>query len=227
MKKKKKKERQTKKLKKQVLSATFLSIFAFVILVIIFTIYFTALKPGRIEYVKVRGQRQPTLGSLNSTITIIEYSDFQCPFCAVFAKKIFPRLNEEYIKTKKVKFIFRNFAFLGEESNFAAQASECAYQQDRFWEYHEYLFSNQKGENKGEFSKKNLKKFAKELGLNTEKFNKCLQEEKYKNEVEKDRLSGESLRVNSTPTIFINGREIKGIRPYYVYKNIIEEELEK
>src|SRR3990167_3005650 len=88
------------------------------------------------------------LGDQNAPVTIIEYGDYQCPFCGKFFKETEPTLRENYIKTGKVKFVYRDFAFLGQESLWAANAAQCAGEQGKFWEYHDYLYGNQNGENK-------------------------------------------------------------------------------
>ncbi|MDP1629599.1 MAG: thioredoxin domain-containing protein, partial [bacterium] len=112
----------------------------------------------------------PVLGNPAAPITIFNFSDFQCGFCGRHAMTTEKQIIEKYVKTGKVKMVFRNFAFLGEASFFAAEATECANEQDKFWEFHDYLFSRQSGEGQSPFSKDNLKKFAAELGLNAEKF---------------------------------------------------------
>jgi len=105
------------------------------------------------------------LGNQNAPITIVLYVDFQCPFCGKFFKETEQTVLANYIKDGKVKLVSRDFAFLGDESLRAAEAARCAGDQGKFWEYHDYLFTHQNGENKGNFSNLNLKTFAKALGL--------------------------------------------------------------
>ena len=104
-------------------------------------------------------------GNQNAPITIILYVDFQCPYCGKFFKETEQTALATYIKDGKIKLVNRDFAFLGDESLKAAEAARCAADQGKFWEYHDYLFSHQNGENKGNFSSLNLKTFAKELKL--------------------------------------------------------------
>ena len=104
-------------------------------------------------------------GNQNAPVTIVLYVDFQCPFCGKFFKETEQTALANYIKDGKVKLVSRDFAFLGDESIKAAEAARCAADQGKFWEYHDYLFSHQNGENKGNFSSLNLKTFAKELKL--------------------------------------------------------------
>ena len=104
-------------------------------------------------------------GDQNAPVTIVLYVDFQCPFCGKFFKETEQTALANYIKDGKVKLISRDFAFLGDESLKAAEAARCAADQGKFWEYHDYLFTHQNGENKGNFSNLNLKTYAKALGL--------------------------------------------------------------
>ncbi|MDP3785182.1 MAG: thioredoxin domain-containing protein [bacterium] len=105
------------------------------------------------------------LGNPSAKVAVIEYGDFQCPFCGKFFKTTEQQLKETYLKSGKTAFVWRDFAFLGEESFRAAEAARCAGEQGKFWEYHDYLFNNQRGENAGAFSDRSLKSFAATLGL--------------------------------------------------------------
>jgi len=105
------------------------------------------------------------LGSDSAPVTLILYTDFQCPFCGKFFAETEQTALAQYVKDGKIKFISRDFAFLGPESIKSAEAARCAADQGQYWQYHDYLFSHQNGENKGNFSSLNLKTFAKTLGL--------------------------------------------------------------
>lgn len=164
-------------------------------------------------------------GVLNAKVTIIEYSDFQCPACGYFAKTYGPLLDE-YIEAGKVRFVYKAVAFLGVESQWAAEAAKCAAEQNRFWEYHDKLFWSQRG--KGAFSKANLKRFARELNLDAQAFDECLDSGRYAEAVRRETEEGEARGVTGVPTFFINGRELKGVpRSFAELRNIIEEELKK
>ena len=167
------------------------------------------------------------LGEQNAPVTIVEYGDFQCPFCGKFFKETEPVLRENYIKTGKVKFIYRDFAFLGQESFWAANAARCAGEQGKFWEYHDYLYNNQRGENQGTFSKSNLKGFAAALSLDREKFNTCLDSDKYLDEIKKETKSGGEAGVTGTPANFVNGVLYVGALPTNSFTQIIDAELAK
>lgn len=184
---------------------------------------------------------EPTLGSPDARVTVIEFSDFQCPFCGAVAgenrevidylrskdpswEPIVPNLKP-YIEAGQVKFVFRNFAFLGPESEWAAEAAECAHEQGQFWKYHDKLFANQRGENEGAFNKDNLKRFAAELGLDTKAFNRCLDSGRYAQEVQDDKEEGQRLGVRGTPAFFINGELVSGAQPFSAVKQMIDSEL--
>jgi cyclophilin family peptidyl-prolyl cis-trans isomerase len=120
------------------------------------------------------------------------------------------QLEDKYVKTGKMKIVYRYMAFLGEESQWAAEAAECASEQGKFWDYHDTLFDNQKGENQGAFSKDNLKKFAADLKLDTTQFNECLDSGKYTDKIKKSNDDAAQLGVSSTPTVLVNGIYIPG-----------------
>ncbi len=167
----------------------------------------------------------PYLGDPKAPVTMIEFSDFQCPFCDKFFREVEPKIIDKYVKTGKVRFVYRDFAFLGPESEYAAVAAECANEQGKFWQFHNYLFSNQQGENQGAFNKDKLKGFAKLLGLDTGKFNSCLDGDKYLSEVRKDTSDGKALGVNGTPGFIINGKLVVGALPFEQFDSEIQAAL--
>ena len=105
------------------------------------------------------------IGDPNAPITVIVYVDFQCPFCGKYFKETQETALNSYVKDGKIKLVSRDFAFLGDESLKSAEAARCAGDQGKFWDYHDYLFNHQNGENKGNFSSLNLKTYAKAIGL--------------------------------------------------------------
>lgn len=116
-------------------------------------------------------------------------------------------------------------AFLGEESQWAAEASECAADQDKFWEYHDKLFASQNGENQGAFNKDNLKQFAADINLDTSAFNECLDSGKYTQAVQEQTGVANQLGVRSTPAFIINGVPVLGAQPFEAFQQVIEEAL--
>lgn len=168
---------------------------------------------GNVKPVKVELGSLPILGEENAKISIVVFSDYQCPFCEGFFKNVEPILRNEYVKTGKAKIAWHDFAFLGAESFLAAEAARCANDQGNFWQYHDVLFNRQNGENQGTFSKENLKSFALELDLNQEEFDACLDSGKYTQAVKDDTDYGKTIGVQGTPATFINGELIEGVDP--------------
>ncbi len=125
---------------------------------------------------------------------------------------------QPYIDSGKVNIVYKHSAFLGQESVWAAQAAECAADQGKFWEYHDLLFDKQNGENVGTFTKENLIAYAKELGLDSAKFDPCLQNDETLQRVMSDTNEGRQVGVSGTPTFFINGKPLVGAQPAEVFK---------
>mgnify|MGYP000334556846 CR=1 FL=1 len=117
-------------------------------------------------------------------------------------------------------------AFIGQESQWAAEAAECANEQGQFWIYYDKLFEEQGGENVGTYSKENLKRFAAELGLDTEQFNQCLDSGRYESKVRQETEEGRNAGVRSTPTLFVNGKLVENGADYNVLKVYIDVALE-
>ncbi len=164
-------------------------------------------------------------GSADAPLTVDEYSDFQCPFCARFALDTFPRIDDTYIKPGKVRWVFHHFARIGPESISAAQAAECAGEQSQFWPYHDKLFANQQGENRGAFRASQLRSFAKDIGLDENAFGSCLDSGRWSSKVNQDLADGERRGVTGTPSFFIGGKMVEGARPYNDFQAAIEEAL--
>ena len=168
----------------------------------------------------------PVKGSADAKITIVEFSDFQCPFCARFYTETLPMIEKNYIDTGKVKLVYRDFPLsFHQNAQKAAEAAECADEQGAFWDYHNSLFENQ-----DEWSSAGAKKFveyASGFGLDEEEFNDCLDSGKYKDEVQNDFSAGSGYGVSGTPTFFINSVMLVGAQPYSVFQQAIEAELEK
>jgi len=162
-------------------------------------------------------------GDENAPVTIIEFSEYECPFCVRFYEQTLPSIDEEYIKTGKVKLIFRDYPLsFHKNAQKAAEAAECAGEQGKYYEMHNKLFED--GVKGGVDS---FKQFAKDLGLDTTKFDECLDSGAMESEVQKDFNEGASYGVSGTPAFFINGVFVSGAQPFENFKAIIDAELEK
>lgn len=164
-----------------------------------------------------------TMGDPNAPVKIIEYADFQCPFCRNFTKDTEKQLIDAYINTGKVYFEYRSFAdFIGEESARAAEAAYCAGDQAKFWEMHDMIYANQGAERSGALRDARLKAFAAEIKLDVTKFNECFDGGKHKARVAQDGVDAQTAQVTSTPSFFINGTLIKGAQPFSTFQQTIE-----
>jgi len=163
------------------------------------------------------------MGDPHAPVTIIEFSDFQCAYCRQFYLQAEPALIENEIAAGKVYFVYRSLGdWLGPESQRAAEASYCAADQEKFWEYHDALFSNQ---GLVKFSSENLIDLATVLGLEEKTFVDCLANRKYRAQVEQDLQDGLQAGVRGTPSFLINGKLIAGAQPYSVFAQEIEAAL--
>ena len=186
------------------------------------------------EPVKISADDDPVRGDKDAPITIIEFSDFQCPFCARFHVQTLPLLLENYIDTGKVKLVYRDFPIQNIHPNAmpAAAAAECAHEQEKFWEFHDKLFENQNQWNSLEAADaiSVFSQYAFEIELNQEQFDSCLTSGKYVNEIRKDLDDGREYGVTGTPGFFIGSEdlgfvELKGAQPFENFKKIIDVQL--
>lgn len=150
----------------------------------------------------------PALGQASAPVTIVEYGDFQCPSCGAFFRSVEPQLVTRYVNTGKAKLLFKHFPWIGPESQRAAEASACAFAQNRFWEYHDLLYRTQHAENSGFLSADRLKQFASDLGLDRAAFDRCLDGGAYRAAVRADLDEVRRLGLNATPTLIVNGERV-------------------
>lgn len=160
--------------------------------------------------------QEPVLGNPSAPVTMIEYGSYLCGHCINFSLNTFPKIEEKYIKTDKVKFIYRSFPPIE-----LGMALICASEQNKYWEYHNQAIG-------GNITKEDdLKIFAGAIGLDTTKFNECLDSKKYQATAEKIIKEGENLGVEGTPTFFINNQKFVGSLSYEDFQKIIDGELKK
>lgn len=146
-----------------------------------------------------------SMGNPDAKVQIVEWGDYQCPGCGIFARAVVPKLISQYVEPGKVQFAFHDFAFLGKESTRAAEAAACAADQQAYWPYHDTLYANQHGENLNAFSDDRLKALAQTLGLDSAAFNACLDSGEKAATVEASNTAAREAGINSTPTMLING----------------------
>jgi protein-disulfide isomerase len=166
----------------------------------------------------VAAANSPAKGPAQAPIEMIEFSDFQCPYC-LRADPTVQQVLSTY--GDRIRFVYRHYPLPNHpNARPAAEAAACADEQDKFWQYHDRLFANPT-----KLSDPDLKQHASELGLNTGQFNGCVDSHKLKAKVDGDLKAGEEAGVNGTPAFFINGRMISGAQPFEAFKKIIDEEL--
>ena len=165
-------------------------------------------------------------GNPEANVTVMEYSDFLCPYCSKFADNVLPKIEKDYINTGKVYFVFRNFPIHGTTAERAARATLCANSEGRFWEFHDRLFRGLADKGSSFFTPENIASQASQMGLDGAEFRSCFSSDKYAPVIEASVQEGNRRGVFSTPTFFVNGKKIIGAQPYPIFKELIESELE-
>ncbi|MFN8675277.1 MAG: thioredoxin domain-containing protein [Thermomicrobiales bacterium] len=163
-----------------------------------------------------------TMGAADAPVQMVEWGDYQCPACGILARSIEPQLVSEFIEPGKASFEFRNFAFLGPESQRAAAAAVCADEQDAFWPFHDTLYANQHGENQGAFSDDRLRAMAEKVGLDMPTFNTCLDDAATAGAVAASTASGRDQGVNATPWLTVNGTRVENWQDWSALSAAIE-----
>jgi protein-disulfide isomerase len=165
-------------------------------------------------------------GPADAPVKIVEYSDFGCTYCRLFALNQGKLLREEYEKTGKVRFDYKSFIIEGPNTREAANAAYCAADQGRFWDYYEVLFNRSgTGPVESVFSRTALKNYAAQIGLDTAQFGRCVDSGQHIPDVQAQHTEGARLGVQATPTFFINGQIVQGAAPYEEFKAMIEATL--
>jgi protein-disulfide isomerase len=191
-------------------------------------------KENNLSLTNLIQQGSPYLGDPSTApITIIDFSDFQCYLCARYVKATEPLIRDTYIETGKVVLVFKHLPNRGFDSLGASIAAQCSHEQGKFWEFHNILYENQKPIDSGWVNQENLKKFASKLnGLDIEKFNECLDNQKFKEFVERDIDLGSSFGFQDTPSfVIVNSKDgsdpevLKGAYPFPSFKAIIDKRL--
>jgi len=172
------------------------------------------------------------LGAADAPVVVREFSDFQCPFCRQFNERMKDQIINQYVETGQVRFEYHHFIVIdgnvgGTESRNAAEASECAAEQNRFWDYQEMLFANNLGEGLGSYRPERLKAFAAEIDLDQDQFDSCYDSRKYRAEVVADQGLGQQMGVQGTPALFVNNLRVENAFDFAQIQAAIEAELDR
>ncbi len=176
---------------------------------------------------------RPMLGNPDAPVTIVEFSDYQCPYCRRYSLTVFPTLKRDYIDTGKVRYVFRDFPLtnIHAQAEKAHESAHCAREVQKYWEMHDVLFTKQK-----ELAVPSLKQYAATLGLDPEIFAACLDSGKYQAEIRKDITDGTAAGIRGTPSFFIGksgsgdsitGTIIRGAQPLANFQTLIDRLLSK
>ena len=170
-----------------------------------------------------------SIGSPSAPITIVEYTDFQCHYCQKFALEIEPLIDRYYIQTGKVRFVIYPVVAFGDESRLAAEASECAAEQNQFWPYYHALMRLELSSSTEDFTAEKAKELAQQSGLNVTLFNESLDSGKYKDKVLQDDTEARSLGFEFIPAFFVNGVQAGEIveGSFGEFSKVLDEELER
>lgn len=169
----------------------------------------------------------PILGNPSAPITILEFGDYQCTFCYKFHQGTLNTIKHDFIDTGKVKLVFKDFPLNGPDSVLAAQGAYCAQDQEKYWYYHDEIYKNWAGERTGWVTRDSLDKFAITVNLDLDKFNECLDSQKYLERVNQLYDFGKKIGVDATPSFFVFNNEkiikITGNQPLEVFLKTINE----
>lgn len=166
------------------------------------------------------------LGDVDAPVVMVNYSEFQCPFCGKFARDTKPELVEQFVEDGTLRIEWRHFPYLGPESQTAAQAGYAAGAQGRFWEFHDAMYANQQPPNSGRLTEDYLVGVAEEVGLDGERFREDMTSSEAEAAVKEDFQEGQSIGVTGTPAFLVNGQPIMGAQPTEVFVEAIEQAAE-
>jgi len=169
------------------------------------------------------GFRGFTLGSESAPVEVTEYSDFECPFCASFATVQMPVIRQQLIATGKVRWRYRDFPLPTHQySRYAALAAQCAGEQGKFWEMHDQLFSNHEWAQTGKNPRSLFRDLAKAAGVDLDKYDACMDGQRYAGRIQASLQEGEALGVGGTPTFYVNGKRFDGHPTSDAFKSLVD-----
>lgn len=190
-----------------------------------------SLTPSSLSFSNLITPNTPLKGDPSAPITLIEFSDFQCPNCGRFARDTSPQIEASYVESGKVSFAYKHFTVVGPDSIPAAMASQCANDQGMFWEFHDELFDNQGKGNTGWVNRDNIKQFAENIGLDMQSFNSCFDSNKYQTLVENDLNLAKKLEFTGTPAFLVLKNDgsppiaLTGAYPFETFQKIFDDNL--
>ena len=189
-------------------------------------------RPPRAATGKTSIEGDPFMGRKDASIVLVEFSDFQCPFCGRFFRNTLPQIKKNYVETEKIKYVFKDFPLaFHKEAQKAAEASHCAGEEGKYWEMHDLIFQNQQ-----KMKVPNLVEHAEKLGLDKKSFMECLDDSRYAEGIKKDIRSGKTSGVTGTPSFLlgkindngeVEGAVIRGAKPYNAFRTAIDAMLKK
>lgn len=162
------------------------------------------------------------LGAVDAPVVMIEWADFQCPFCGRFARETKPELVEQYVDSGVLRIEWRDFPYLGEQSQDAALAGRAAAEQGKFWEFHDALYALEVPPNSGQLTREKLVEIAGQVGLDTAAFTAALDDSALAEAVQADFTEGQMLGITGTPTFLIGDQPVVGAQPLEVFQQAIE-----
>lgn len=172
----------------------------------------------------------PALGDAAAEVTVVEWGDYQCTYCYLFHNGTLQHIKDAYVETGKVRLVFKDFALNGPDSALAAEASRCAAEQSRYWEYHDVLYRSWGGERTGWITAEALAAFAGSSGLDVSEFEACLESGRHRDAVAESYRAGQDIGIDATPSFMIfddkNVVKIRGNQPQEVFVGAIEELLQ-
>jgi protein-disulfide isomerase len=184
-------------------------------------------EPSLLTITKLIDGGSPIMGDSGAPITILEWGDYQCTFCYKFHQNTLNVINEDYIKTGKVKLVFKDFPLNGPDSLLAAEAAYCAQDQGKYWQYHDEIYKNWRGERTGWVTREALDTFGDTVNLDLSEFNKCLDEQKYQKKVISLHEFGKEIGIDATPSFLVFNDEkiikIRGNQPLEVFLKTFDE----
>lgn len=177
------------------------------------------------ESTERRDEADPlAMGDVDAPVVMVNYSDFQCPYCGKFARDSQPELVKDYVDEGILRIEWRDFPYFGDESKVSAVAARAAAEQDKFWEFHDEMYADQPEMNSGKIDTEYLTDIAEDIDLDVDQFKADLESDEFQDQVEEDFTEGQQIGVTGTPTFVINGTQIVGAQPLNTFTDVIENE---